>query len=254
MWGKYFNTCIYLHLWHNICICRITNDWTILKPQIQNYLMVRAKVSLQPSQWPPVRPKQKLLPRQAWNSSDIPATSTGLPQTSQAYPQLQSLPLCLFWGFKNNFTNSLVAIIKFHSFKHYLSVDMSQTVIYSSEFSPNSRNHLSPHLLIPPLRILLVLKNLHLRTYLVAQWLWLHAPKAGVPGSTLGQGTKSHMPLLKSPYATTKTQGSQTNKIQILKKNYIYRAETDSQKGENKLVVTTEGTRGGTGWGVGIRR
>ena len=95
---------------------------------------------------------------------------------------------------------------------------MSQTVIYSSEFSPNSRNHLSPHLLIPPLRILLVLKNLHLRTSLVAQWLRLYAPKAGVPGSTLGQGTISHMTLLKSPYATTKTQGSQTNKIQILKK------------------------------------
>ena len=34
----------------------------------------------------------------------------------------------------------------------------------------------------------------------------------------------------------------------------LNRAETDSQKRENKLVVTTEGTRGGTGWGVGIRR
>ena len=88
----------------------------------------------------------------------------------------------------------------------------------------------------------------------MAQWLRLHAPKAGVPGSTLAQGTISHMPLLKSPYATTKTQDSQTNKIQILKKNYIYREETDSQKRENKLVVTTEGTTGGTGWGVGIRR
>ena len=163
--------------------------------------MARAKVSCQPSQWPPRGPKQKLLPKEAWNSSDVPATSTGLPWTSQACPQLQSLPLCLFWGFKNTRTNSLVAIIKFRSFKHYLCVDMSQTVIYSSEFSPNSRNHLSPHLLMPSLRILLVLKNLHLRTSMVIQWLRLHSPKAGVPGSTLGQGTKSHMPLLKSLHA-----------------------------------------------------
>ena len=44
---------------------------------------------------------------------------------------------------------------------------------------------------------------------------------------------------------TTKTQGSQINKIQIFKKNYIYRAETDSQKRQNKLVVTTEGRREG---------
>ena len=52
---------------------------------------------------------------------------------------------------------------------------------------------------------------------------------------------------------TTKTQGSQINKIQIFKKNYIYRAETDSQKRQNKLVVTTEGRREGTRWGMGLR-
>ena len=133
--GKIFNTWIYLYLWHNICICRITNDWTVLKTQIHCYVMVRAKVNCQPSQWPSVRPKQKLLPKEAWNSSDIPATSAGLPWTSQACPQLQSLPFCLFWGFKNNRTDCLVAIIRFHSFKHCLCVAMSQTVIDSSEFS-----------------------------------------------------------------------------------------------------------------------
>ena len=52
-------------------------------------------------------------------------------------------------------------------------------------------------------------------TSLVVQWLKLHAPNAGGPGLTPGQGTRSHMPQLKSlhvtmkiPHATTKTQHS----------------------------------------------
>ncbi|TEA39747.1 hypothetical protein DBR06_SOUSAS31510017, partial [Sousa chinensis] len=46
---------------------------------------------------------------------------------------------------------------------------------------------------------------------LVAQWLRLHAPNAGGPGSIPGQGTRSHMPQLRvripqqrSPHASTK--------------------------------------------------
>ena len=54
---------------------------------------------------------------------------------------------------------------------------------------------------------------------------------------------------------TTKTQGSQINKIQILKKKiYIYRAETDSQKRQNKLVVTSEGRREVKRWGLGVMK
>ncbi|TEA39003.1 hypothetical protein DBR06_SOUSAS1710095, partial [Sousa chinensis] len=32
---------------------------------------------------------------------------------------------------------------------------------------------------------------------LVVQWLILHAPNAGGPGSISGQGTRSHMPQLR---------------------------------------------------------
>ena len=49
-------------------------------------------------------------------------------------------------------------------------------------------------------------------TSLVVQWLRLHAPNAGGPGSIPGQGTRSHMlqlsvPVqqLKMPHAATKT-------------------------------------------------
>ncbi|TEA31318.1 hypothetical protein DBR06_SOUSAS710082, partial [Sousa chinensis] len=46
---------------------------------------------------------------------------------------------------------------------------------------------------------------------LVVQWVRLHSPNAGGPGSIPGQGTGScmlqlsvHMPQLRSPYAATK--------------------------------------------------
>ena len=39
----------------------------------------------------------------------------------------------------------------------------------------------------------------------VVQWLRLHSPNAGGPGSIPGQGTRSHMPQLKIPHAATKT-------------------------------------------------
>ena len=42
------------------------------------------------------------------------------------------------------------------------------------------------------------------RTSLVVQWLGLHAPSAGDPGSIPGQGTRSHRPQLKSLYAASK--------------------------------------------------
>ena len=40
----------------------------------------------------------------------------------------------------------------------------------------------------------------------MVQWLRLHATSAGDPGSTPGQGTRSHMPRLKTPCAATKTE------------------------------------------------
>ena len=51
--------------------------------------------------------------------------------------------------------------------------------------------------------------------FLVIQWLGLHAPSAGNPGSILGQGTRSHMLQLKISHATTKAQNSQISKIKI---------------------------------------
>ena len=48
-------------------------------------------------------------------------------------------------------------------------------------------------------------KTGYLGTSLVAQWLRLHAPNAGAPGSIPGQGTKPHMhAATKSSHATTK--------------------------------------------------
>ena len=42
-------------------------------------------------------------------------------------------------------------------------------------------------------------------TSLVVQWLRLHTPNAGGPGSIPGQGTRSHMhAVTKSSHATTK--------------------------------------------------
>ena len=43
-------------------------------------------------------------------------------------------------------------------------------------------------------------------TSLVVQWLRLHAPNAGAPGVTPGEGTRSHMhAATKSSHATTKS-------------------------------------------------
>ena len=41
-------------------------------------------------------------------------------------------------------------------------------------------------------------------TSLVVEWLRLHAPNSGSPGSIPGQGTKPRMPQLKAWHATTK--------------------------------------------------
>ena len=45
-------------------------------------------------------------------------------------------------------------------------------------------------------------------TFLVVQWLSCWAPHAGGLGSTPGQGTRFHMPQLKSPCAATKTSAA----------------------------------------------
>ena len=57
------------------------------------------------------------------------------------------------------------------------------------------------------------LKEQETGTSLVVQWLRLHAPNAGGPGSIPGQGTRSHMhATTKSLHAATKTWRSQINK------------------------------------------
>ena len=47
---------------------------------------------------------------------------------------------------------------------------------------------------------------------MVVQWLTLRAPKAGGLGLIPGQGSRSHMPQLKTQSAATKTWSSQINK------------------------------------------
>ena len=71
--------------------------------------------------------------------------------------------------------------------------------------------HLSHHSPWHPGKILLTLISLRTsaQTSLVVQWLRLHTPKAGGPGSIPGQGTKFHMPQLSISQATTKTLHSQ---------------------------------------------
>ena len=51
----------------------------------------------------------------------------------------------------------------------------------------------------------IVAKSTDRGTSLVAQWLRLHAPNSGGPGSIPGQGIRSHMHAsTESSYATTK--------------------------------------------------
>ena len=47
-------------------------------------------------------------------------------------------------------------------------------------------------------------QNFILGTSLVAQWLRLHTPNAGGPGSNPGQGTRSHMLQLEDPACRNK--------------------------------------------------
>ena len=54
-------------------------------------------------------------------------------------------------------------------------------------------------------------------TPLVVQWLRLRAPKAGGLGSMSGQGTSSHMPLLRPGTAKKKKK----KRLLLLKKNEI---------------------------------
>ena len=77
------------------------------------------------------------------------------------------------------------------------------------------------------------------RSSLVVQWLKLHAPNAGGPGSIPGQGNRPH-PLrlkippmatkIKDPRAATKIQHSQINKYMFEKKG----------KGNHKMGKTFE--------------
>ena len=53
---------------------------------------------------------------------------------------------------------------------------------------------------------------------MVVHWLRLSAPNAGGPSSVPDEGTRSHKPPLKIPFATSKTWHSIiNNKINILK-------------------------------------
>ena len=47
------------------------------------------------------------------------------------------------------------------------------------------------------------------------QQLRLHTPSAGGPGSIPDQGTRSHMPQLKIPHASTKTEEPRSHRLQL---------------------------------------
>ena len=64
---------------------------------------------------------------------------------------------------------------------------------------------------------------------IAVQWLRLHAPNVGGPGSIPGQGTRSNMPQLKISHAATKTRCSQISKIKKKKK----KNGTKSKKRQN---------------------
>ena len=77
-------------------------------------------------------------------------------------------------------------------------------------------------------------KDIH-GTYLVVQWVRLHAPNAGGPGLIPGRGTRSRMlqlrvcmPQLRSPHATTKSPHT-TMKIP--------RAATKTWHSQNKFFL-----------------
>ena len=53
-------------------------------------------------------------------------------------------------------------------------------------------------------------------------WLRLHPPSAAGLGSIPGQGTRSRIPQLKIPHATTETQYSQINKNKYFKSGFIH--------------------------------
>ena len=57
-----------------------------------------------------------------------------------------------------------------------------------------------------------------LRASLMVQWLRLGVPNAGGMGLTPGQGTRSHMPQLRIPQATTKTAVWLNKRINIQRK------------------------------------
>ena len=72
---------------------------------------------------------------------------------------------------------------------------------------------------------------------LVVQWLRLPTPNAGGLGSIPAQGTRSHMPRLKTLHATTKSQHSQINKsICILKSGELKSSRSTTGTAASRVV------------------
>jgi len=66
----------------------------------------------------------------------------------------------------------------------------------------------------------------------LAQWLRLHAPNAGGPGSILGQGTRSHMAATKSSHAAVKDSICHNER----KKRMLYTANKTQSCQINKYI------------------
>ena len=69
-------------------------------------------------------------------------------------------------------------------------------------------------------------QSAHLATFLVVQWLRVHAPNAEGPGVIAGQGTRSHMLQLKILHAAAKTWCSQIN-FKKKKSTSLWALDTD---------------------------
>ena len=88
-------------------------------------------------------------------------------------------------------------------------------------------------------------------TSLVIQWLRLHAPSVGGPGSILGQGTRSHVLQLKSSHAATKDPANcnEDARRKILRTSTMTRHSQRSQQSfnnNNKNALSTQQSGGRT--------
>ena len=98
-----------------------------------------------------------------------------------------------------------------------LFMELSRPEYYSGYLFPSPGDVPDPG--IEPGSTALEADSTEIGTCLAVQWLRLHTPNAGCPGSIPGKGAISHMSQLKIPHTTNKTQTSQINKLKKKKRH-----------------------------------